>query len=63
LTPEAWDEATRGFNPKALADTLAARGFLLAEGKGRRTKSLRIPGHSRQRVYHVSHAIFESLDE
>jgi uncharacterized protein (DUF927 family) len=62
LTPEAWEEATRGFNPKALAYTLAARGFLLADG-GRRTKSLRIPGHSRQRVYHVSHAIFEGPDE
>lgn len=55
VTPEAWPEIAAGFDGKALAAVLAERGLLLKPETGQhRSKVLRVPGHGRRRLYHIS---------
>jgi len=56
VTPTAWkDELCRGFDPQALAAILAERGYLLLPDSGpHRSKSVSVPGHGKQRLYHLS---------
>jgi uncharacterized protein (DUF927 family) len=63
ITTEAWCEVCAGFDPKALADHLAARGFLsMADGGRHRAKSVGVPGHGKRRVYHIDSSILAGDD-
>jgi hypothetical protein len=61
ITDTAWKEVTAGFNRNALGRVLVERGLLVAPTVGKNlSKKERIPGIAKtQRVYHISHKIFE----
>ncbi len=63
VTTESWGEVCAGFDPKALAATLAKRGLLLKPEKEiHRSKVMRVPGHGRRRVYHIGASILGGDD-
>jgi uncharacterized protein (DUF927 family) len=61
ITDTAWKEVTAGFNRIALGRVLVERGLLVVPTGGKNlSKKERIPGIAKtQRVYHISHKIFE----
>ncbi len=59
VTPEAWGEVCQGFDGKALAATLAARGLLKRPDNGPHLARLvRVPGQEARRLYHITARIF-----
>jgi uncharacterized protein (DUF927 family) len=59
LTAGGWAEACTGFDAKALAVTLVERGMMSPQDARHRAKSIRIPGHGIQRLYHLLAKIME----
>jgi uncharacterized protein (DUF927 family) len=59
LTAGGWAEACTGFDAKSLAVTLVERGMMSPQDARHRAKSVRIPGHGIQRVYHLLAKIME----
>lgn len=53
--------ACKGFDPKAVASMMAARGFL-KHIKGRMQARVRIPGFGQVLAYHVTPALFAEVD-
>jgi uncharacterized protein (DUF927 family) len=62
MTTAAWKDATNGFDRQELAETLIKRGLLLPDKDGHRAKSIRVPNHGVQRLYHVHPQILEGED-
>lgn len=59
-TTTAWKEICAGFDPRALAATLAEKGMLLIPSRGsRRAKLVRVPGHGQLRLYHLPGVILQ----
>ena len=61
INSAAWKElcATAGLDPRRTAAALAANGFLETENGPHYSKSVRVPGYGRQRLYHVLSPIME----
>lgn len=62
IPAEGWPEVCSGFEPKAVAALLAARGCLDTED-GRTTRRERLPGLGRVRCYVVLPALWEGTDD
>ena len=63
IASEAWPEVAAGFDPRALASVLAERGFLMKPETGaHRSKVIRVPGHGRRRLYHISPELLGGAD-
>ena len=62
IPAEGWPEVCTGFEPKAVAALLAARGCLDTED-GRTTRRERLPGLGRVRCYVVTPALWEGTDD
>lgn len=62
IPAEGWPEVCSGFEPKAVAALLAARGCLDTED-GRTTRRERLPGLGRVRCYVVTPALWEGTDD
>jgi putative DNA primase/helicase len=57
ISDSGWAEICKGFNPKTLAQTLIEMGALLPgveAGKTRSKRLFHIPGHRKDRFYHIS---------
>ncbi|MEC5397932.1 DUF927 domain-containing protein [Uliginosibacterium sp. H1] len=63
LLPEVWRvEVCKGFDPAAVARLMLTHGYMRNGGEAQRIGQVRehIPGHGRQRVYHVLPAFLEA---
>jgi putative DNA primase/helicase len=58
INSAAWKEINAGLDPGRTARVLAATGFLDHDG-GRCSKTVRVPGHGPQRLYHVLSSLLE----
>jgi uncharacterized protein (DUF927 family) len=58
INSAAWKEINAGLDPRRTASVLAARGFIDHDG-GRNSKTVRVPGHGVQRLYHVLSSLLE----
>jgi putative DNA primase/helicase len=60
INPPAWRNICAGLDPRRTASVMVARGFLIPPAKGsHHSKLMRIPGHGRQRLYHVPSEFLE----
>lgn len=53
LTPDGFKEACTGFDATMVAKVLAAKDILKLAGDGKSSKSVKVPGHPRMRLYHL----------
>jgi putative DNA primase/helicase len=61
INSAGWKEMCRGLDPRRTARALAEKGLLDHEGK-RYSKTVRVPGHGSQRLYHVRSSLLEEDD-
>jgi uncharacterized protein (DUF927 family) len=59
VLPEQWKEICRGYDARAIAQALSARGFLLRSEKDKLTSKLRTPDGPRVSTYHLSPRLFD----
>lgn len=59
----SWPEICEGFEPKAVAALLAARGCLEADGQGKTARRERLPELGRVRCYVVTPALWEETGD
>ncbi|WP_395021005.1 DUF927 domain-containing protein [Dongia sp.] len=58
VMPEVWSsKVCRGFSARHVAKVLAERGYLRPASQGKFSQSLTVPGHGKQRLYHILPAI------
>jgi uncharacterized protein (DUF927 family) len=62
VTSTAWrDEVCRGFDSQLVAKALADEGWMVPPDTGNhRTCQVRVPGHGRLRLYHITSKILEA---
>lgn len=62
--PQAWkSRVCKGYDPKAVAQLMAERGFLIHDGDGHHlTHRIRLPGTDIARVYHIKSTFLQSDD-
>jgi putative DNA primase/helicase len=62
VTATAWkDELCRGYDSQSVAKALVTKGWLVSpDGGHHRACQIRVPGHGRQRLYHVTSEILEA---
>lgn len=53
LTPDGFKEACTGFDATMVAKVLAAKDILKLAGDGKSSKSIKVPGHPKMRLYHL----------
>jgi putative DNA primase/helicase len=58
INSAAWKEICAGLDPRRTARVLAERGFI-DHDEGRYSKTVRVPGHGVQRLYHVVSSLLE----
>jgi len=60
INSAAWKEICAGLDPRRTARVLAEKGFLDHEGV-RYSKTVRVPGHGSQRLYHIRSRLVASV--
>ena len=55
----AWKEVCAGMDPRRTAAILVAKGYIEPENERHCAKSVRVPGHGVQRLYHVRSTLLE----
>jgi uncharacterized protein (DUF927 family) len=59
INSPAWKEICAGLDPRRTASVMVTRGFIIPDKGSHHSKLLRIPGHDRQRLYHVPSEFLE----
>lgn len=63
VPPETWrSEVCRGMDPRMVVAALEKRGQLIAGNDGKASRSLKIPGYGKLRVYHLAATIIGDGD-
>ena len=63
ITAEAWKEACLGFTARDVARACADAGILEADGQGKLSRSVKIPGHGQPRCYVMRAAALARFQE
>ena len=63
ILPETWrDEVCKGHDPRMIADALGRRRLLKMGADGKRSRSMKVPGYGRVRLYHLPAGIIGEQD-
>ena len=63
VTTTAWKEVCSGFDPRRTAAVMKQRGYVDGGEGSHIAKSIRVPDHGKQRLYHIRSTFLEDANE